>query len=217
MHACCPHAAPRDALTAAGAQGRARPSIAALYNWRYKALGDLPAVLDGEEYRRAVTGMRFDYQLVDVGNFEGRGETQPTPYFYQNLGEAEYVVATYQYLRLCGVPASSITILTTYNGQKHLLRDVINARCTPYPIFGAPHKVTTVDRYQGQQARSAVLRAPRSCACLAGVNSRCLPRVPERHCPAVAGAHASCGAPARRAPLGGGGTHALVRCWPHGC
>jgi hypothetical protein len=33
------------------AQGRARPSIAALYNWRYRALGDLPRV---REVRRGV-------------------------------------------------------------------------------------------------------------------------------------------------------------------
>ncbi len=48
----------------------------------------------------------------------------------QNLAEAEYVVATYQYMRLLGYPASSISILTTYNGQKNLLEDIITAvRC----------------------------------------------------------------------------------------
>jgi intron-binding protein aquarius len=41
--------------------------------------------------------------------------------------------------------------LTTYNGQKHLIRDVIEARCAKNPAFGRPSKVTTVDRYQGQQ------------------------------------------------------------------
>ncbi len=44
----------------------------------------------------------------------------------QNLGEAEYVVAVYMYMRLLGYPAHSISILTTYNGQKSLLEDVIN-------------------------------------------------------------------------------------------
>lgn len=53
-------------------------------------------------------------------------EIQPNPFFYQNLAEAEFVVATYMYLRLKGVPAEKITILTTYNGQKFLLRDIVH-------------------------------------------------------------------------------------------
>lgn len=54
-------------------------------------------------------------------------------------------------MRLMGYPASKISILTTYNGQKHLIRDVIQQRCGENPLIGQPHKVTTVDRYQGQQ------------------------------------------------------------------
>ncbi|KAF2322428.1 hypothetical protein GH714_016985 [Hevea brasiliensis] len=95
------------------AQGRARPSIAKLYNWR--------------------------------------GETAPSPWFYQNEGEAEYVVSVYIYMRLLGYPANKISILTTYNGQKLLIRDVINRRCVPYDFIGPPSKVTTVDKFQGQQ------------------------------------------------------------------
>lgn len=55
------------------------------------------------------------------------------------------------YLRLLGYPAEKISILTTYNGQKHLIRDVINSRCGDNPLIGSPFKVTTVDKYQGQQ------------------------------------------------------------------
>ena len=69
----------------------------------------------------------------------------------QNLGEAEYVVAVYQYMRLCGYPADKITILTTYNGQKQLLRDVVRRRCMGNPLFGEPARIETVDKYQGQQ------------------------------------------------------------------
>lgn len=32
-------------------QGRARPSIATLYNWRYKALGDMPHVSARESFQ----------------------------------------------------------------------------------------------------------------------------------------------------------------------
>lgn len=55
------------------------------------------------------------------------------------------------FMRILGYPAEKISILTTYNGQKHLIRDVVNKRCADNPVFGRPHKVTTVDKYQGQQ------------------------------------------------------------------
>ena len=60
----------------------------------------------------------------------------------QNLAEAEYVVALFMYMRLMGYSAESISILTTYNGQKHLIRDVIKQRCADNPFIGKPHKVS---------------------------------------------------------------------------
>lgn len=65
------------------AQGRARTSLAKLYNWRYKDLGDLPNVVKGAEYLRANPGFAYEYQFVDVPDFRGRGEHEPVPYFYQ--------------------------------------------------------------------------------------------------------------------------------------
>merc|ERR1719312_80989 len=133
------------------AQGRSRPSICSLYNWRYKALGNLPHVLNHQDYQTANAGFSFDYQLINVPDFNGVGESQPSPFFYQNLAEAEYVVAVYMYMRLIGYDANRISILTTYNGQKSLIRDVCNARCANNPLIGLPHKIATVDKYQGQQ------------------------------------------------------------------
>ncbi|XP_031379530.1 RNA helicase aquarius isoform X2 [Punica granatum] len=133
------------------AQGRARSSIAELYNWRYRDLGDLPFVRQEAIFHKANAGFTYDYQLIDVPEYHGRGESAPSPWFYQNEGEAEYVVSVYMYMRLLGYPANKISILTTYNGQKLLLRDVINRRCAPYPFIGPPSKVTTVDKFQGQQ------------------------------------------------------------------
>ncbi|CAE7636855.1 AQR [Symbiodinium pilosum] len=132
-------------------QGRARPSIAELYSWRYRDLGNLPNVLTDDRYRYTNPGLTYVYQFVNVEDFEGRGESQPTPYFYQNLGEAEYCVALFMYMRLCGIPAEKISILSTYNGQKALLRDVVRTRCSWNPLFGEPAKITTVDKFQGQQ------------------------------------------------------------------
>jgi intron-binding protein aquarius len=133
------------------AQGRSRPSLAKLFSWRYKELGNLPHVLREEEYHLANAGFLYDYQFINVDDYMGRGEMEPNPHFIQNLGEAEFVVAVFMYMRLLGYPAEKITIITSYNGQKHLIRDVIRQRCASNPIFGVPHKVTTVDRFQGQQ------------------------------------------------------------------
>lgn len=116
-------------------------SICNLYNWRYKLLGNLGHVLSLPEYRSANAGFCNDFQLVNVEDFNGVGESEPSPYFYQNLAEAEYVVAVFMYMRLLGYPADKISILTTYNGQKHLIRDVINIRCGENPLIGKPYKV----------------------------------------------------------------------------
>ncbi|CAH1983386.1 unnamed protein product [Acanthoscelides obtectus] len=132
-------------------QGRARSSICDLYRWRYNHLGNLKHVESWKEYQLANAGFEYDFQLIDVQDFNGVGESEPSPYFYQNLAEAEYCVAVFMFMRLIGYPASKITILTTYNGQKHLIRDVINTRCANNSLIGKPHKVTTVDKYQGQQ------------------------------------------------------------------
>lgn len=65
------------------AQGRARPSLCALYSWRYLTLGNLPHVTRWPEYTVANPGFCYDYQLVNVEDFNGIGESEPTPYFYQ--------------------------------------------------------------------------------------------------------------------------------------
>ncbi|PKU78317.1 Regulator of nonsense transcripts 1 like [Dendrobium catenatum] len=121
------------------AQGRARSSLAKLYNWRYRDLGDLPFVREDPIFNKANSGFSYDYQLIDVPDYLGKGETAPSPWFYQNEGEAEYLVSVYMYMRLLGYPASKISILTTYNGQKLLIRDVIRRRCNSCGI-GPPSK-----------------------------------------------------------------------------
>ena len=65
------------------AQGRARPSLCSLYQWRYKTLGNLPHVTQWPEYQTANPGFRYDFQLLNVEDFNGVGESEPTPYFYQ--------------------------------------------------------------------------------------------------------------------------------------
>lgn len=44
------------------------------------------------------------------------------------VGEAEYATALFMYMRLLKYPAEKIAILTTYNSQKALLKEVIQQR-----------------------------------------------------------------------------------------
>jgi intron-binding protein aquarius len=132
-------------------QGRARPSIAELYHWRYPSLTDLPSVSQSPEFQVANAGFRYDYQFIDVPDYKGKGESEPTPHFIQNLGEAEYAVALYMYMRLLGNPASKISILTMYAGQAALIKDVLAHRCKNNRLFGMPRHVSTVDKFQGEQ------------------------------------------------------------------
>uniref|UniRef100_A0A5S6R4R1 Intron-binding protein aquarius n=1 Tax=Trichuris muris TaxID=70415 RepID=A0A5S6R4R1_TRIMR len=145
-------------------QGRARPSLASLYSWRYPRLDNLPHIVQREEYQLANPGFLYEYQLINVDDYDGVGESAPTPHFYQNLAEAEYAVAIFMYMRMLGYPAERISILTTYNGQKHLIKDIVNRRCVNNPILGSPLKITTVDKYQGQQNDYIILSLVRTAA-----------------------------------------------------
>lgn len=133
------------------AQGRMRPALANLWNWRYQSLGNLPALTTEPRFQMANAGFAHEYQLINVDDAQGAEESAPTAHFIQNLQEAEYVVQVYMYMRLLGYPRHKISIITTYNGQKALLRDIVQARCSGNPLFGEPAKVTTVDKFQGQQ------------------------------------------------------------------
>lgn len=104
-----------------------------------------------ERFCKPNAGFVYNFQFIDVLPMMGPGESCPTPYFYQNIDEAEFAVRIFMYMRLIGYPASKITILTSYNGQKALLEDVVQKHCARYPVFGVPAKIATVDKYQGQQ------------------------------------------------------------------
>ena len=66
----------------------------------------------------AKPGFAGAFQFVNVDALAGKGETTPTAYFYQTVGEAEYMVALFQHMVLIGYPPRPISILTTYIGQK---------------------------------------------------------------------------------------------------
>lgn len=49
-----------------------------------------------------VAGFSFDAQFINVPTFMGMNEHSPKPNTFQNLGEAEYIVAVFMYMRLVG-------------------------------------------------------------------------------------------------------------------
>jgi intron-binding protein aquarius len=144
------------------AQGRSRASLSKLYSWNYEGLGNLSHTLTNGEFKIANPGLRHEFQMINVEDYQGRGEHCPELHFFQNLGEAEYAIQTFMFLRLKGVPANKITLLTTYNGQKALLRDVVNRNCASNPLFGMPNAIETVDKYQGSQNNYIILSLVRT-------------------------------------------------------
>lgn len=143
-------------------QGRSRPSLAQLYKWRYPTLTNLSFTSIDPEFTLANPGFRHEFQFINVPDYKGSGETEPTPHFIQNLGEAEYAVALYQYMRLLGYPSEKISILTAYAGQRALIRDVLNHRCKNNRLFGLPAWIGTVDKYQGEQNDYIILSLTRT-------------------------------------------------------
>jgi intron-binding protein aquarius len=145
-------------------QGRSRPELASLYSWRYDELGNLDHVTTADVFQLANAGLVHTMQLIDVDNFQGKGEISPSAYFWQNMGEAEYVVALFKYMVLIGHSPKTISILTTYNGQKQLIADILSQRCGEgTPLAGIrPRSVSTVDQFQGQQNEYILLSLVRT-------------------------------------------------------
>eukprot|EP01017_Pseudomicrothorax_dubius_P026865 TRINITY_DN3035_c0_g1_i4.p1 TRINITY_DN3035_c0_g1~~TRINITY_DN3035_c0_g1_i4.p1 ORF type:complete len:396 (-),score=80.28 TRINITY_DN3035_c0_g1_i4:146-1333(-) len=138
-------------------QGRCRQSLLQLFSWRYPSLTSIPSVVETGPFLFANPGFSRDVQFIDVAG----SEATPRPHFYQNVAEAEFVIATYMYMVLLGYPADRIALLTTYNGQKALLRDIFQVKCAYSTRFKRP-KITTVDKFQGQQSDYVLLSLVRT-------------------------------------------------------
>lgn len=79
-------------------QFRARSEICDLYRSVYPSLKDYEKF--NQENPSFNPGFEQLVQVINVGDYKGRGESFPRKHFIQNLGEAEYVVQTFMYMRL---------------------------------------------------------------------------------------------------------------------
>jgi intron-binding protein aquarius len=141
---------------------RSRPEVLDVYKWRYGSSMMMTSKSGGVQRKKknaANAGMRYVSQFVDV--IEGHELSCPQG-GYQNLEEAEYVVSMYQYLRLLGHSGRSIVILTTYEEQSDLIKDVMNLRCVDSPHFGKSNDVTTIEKYVGRECDIVLLSLVRT-------------------------------------------------------
>ncbi|OWZ19043.1 hypothetical protein PHMEG_0006768 [Phytophthora megakarya] len=146
-------------------QGRSRSELADIYRWRYDGmssneetkLGDLPCVDSEPAYQTGNAGFSHVAQFVDLSGVSK--ERQPKPFAYENEEEARFVVALFRYMMGIGYRSEQVTILTTYNAQKELLQRLLRADT---PDDAKICKVSTVDRFQGQQNDFVLVSTVRS-------------------------------------------------------
>ncbi|XP_062302008.1 NFX1-type zinc finger-containing protein 1, partial [Osmerus eperlanus] len=131
-------------------QHRMRPDIARLLTPHiYKELENHPSVMEYENIKGLLTNMFFvEHKYHEEEIRDGKS--------HQNLHEARFVVALCRYLLLQGYKPHQITILTTYTGQLHCLRNHMPAK----EFTGV--KVHVVDKYQGEENDIVLLSLVRS-------------------------------------------------------
>ncbi|KAA8911428.1 hypothetical protein TRICI_003824 [Trichomonascus ciferrii] len=98
-------------------------------------------------------GFLYPLQLINVEEDEEsenylRGE-------YENIGEAEYLVSLYRYMRLLGYPREKIDLVATTKGQKKRIDQIAKQKCKE-GFFGAP-TVFTAAEYCGERCNDYVL------------------------------------------------------------
>ncbi|GMF47426.1 unnamed protein product [Phytophthora fragariaefolia] len=147
-------------------QGRSRPELADIYRWRYDSilstgdkvsLSDLPRVESEAKFQTGNAGFAHVAQFVDLSDTSK--ERQPKPFAFENEEEAQFIVALFKYMMGIGYRSDQITILTTYNAQKELLQRLLSAGVSKGT---KTCKVSTVDRFQGQQNDFILLSTVRS-------------------------------------------------------
>ena len=138
-------------------QGRGRKEIVDIYRWKYPLLKDIKMINEKNN-----SGFLYNVQFINVDEFEGKGECLNSDYSYYNLAEAEYSIGIFMYMCLIGYDPKKISIITSYNGQKDLIKEIYNKKCFWNNIFSGIKKICTIDKYQGQQNDYIILSLVRT-------------------------------------------------------
>ena len=93
-------------------------------------------------------------QFVNVSPLLGKGEEMPMRNYIQNLDEGEFAVSLFQLLRLKGIPANEIAILTAYKGQVDLIKEILQTRCNWTDFYCEPAFIGTIDQSSGVHFKS---------------------------------------------------------------
>ena len=141
-------------------QGRSRSEIVDLYRYKYDNLVDMKEI--SKKFNKNNFGFKYNIQFVNVEEFNTRGEEINSNNSYYNLAEAEYCIGLFMYMCLIGYNSNQITILTTYNGQKELIKEIYLKKCGWNKLFNNIGKICTVDKYQGQQNDFIILSLVRT-------------------------------------------------------
>ena len=141
-------------------QFRTRHEITELYKWKYPNLINSQSIINNVNTNNKC--FKYVYQFINVDDYEGEGEGINDNNSYYNLAEAEYCIGLYMLMCLLGYPSRSISIITPYNGQKELLCEIYNEKCTWNAMFNGIGKISTVDKYQGQHNDYVIMSLVRS-------------------------------------------------------
>ena len=141
-------------------QGRSRSEIVDLYRYKYENFVDMKEI--SKKFNKNNFGFKHNIQFINVEEFNNRGEEMNSNNSFYNLAEAEYCIGLYMYMCLIGYNSNQISILTTYNGQKELIKEIFSKKCGWNKLFSNIGKISTVDKYQGQQNDFIILSLVRS-------------------------------------------------------
>ncbi|KAI0890826.1 P-loop containing nucleoside triphosphate hydrolase protein [Annulohypoxylon nitens] len=141
-------------FTVLNMQRRMISPLREILNPFYPSLKDHPVVTKGE-VRPPVPGMAFPSFFFHHTWTEALDENMSR----FNIIEAEMIVHFIDYLLMNGVPASQITVLTFYRGQKKKIISQFKNRIKHWAPFT---NVFTVDSYQGEENDIVLLSLVRS-------------------------------------------------------
>ena len=132
-------------------QHRMRPDISSVMRLIYPMLVDNYVVGEYEHIRGVAVNMYF---LTHECYEDPLAEDSTSR---SNTHEAYFVIELALYLIKQGYRQDDITILTFYNGQKYLIEDNLSKR-----LCGNEIKVSTVDKYQGEENEIIILSIVRA-------------------------------------------------------